>query len=79
MAKRLIKYTKDEEEFLGNEKKMVEEIYKIIKAHPEGISMQQISKIMKISRIIVKGYVLLLLGKGLIKTRRVGVTKLLKP
>lgn len=73
-----LKLTKDEQEFLGKEVKVLKKVYEIIKRHKDGIPIQQIADTIGVSRVIVRGYVLLLIGKGLVKVRRVGVAKLLK-
>lgn len=54
-------------------------IFKIIKEHPEGLTIQQISKLAKVSRITATIYVHELLGEKKIKERKIGVYRLIFP
>ena len=52
-------------------------IFKLIKEHPEGLTIQKLAKLSKMSRITVTKYVHELLGEGRIVERRIGVARLL--
>lgn len=52
-------------------------ILNIIKEHPEGLTIQNISKIAKMSRITATKYVHELIGEGKIVERKIGIARLL--
>lgn len=52
-------------------------ILNIMKEHPEGLTIQNISKIAKMSRITATKYVHELIGEGKIVERKIGIARLL--
>ncbi|MEM7825671.1 MAG: hypothetical protein QW412_02325 [Candidatus Aenigmatarchaeota archaeon] len=52
-------------------------ILKILKEHTEGLTIQNISKLAKMSRITATKYVHELIGEGKIIERKVGIARLL--
>ena len=53
-----------------------EKILNILKKHPEGLTIQKISDLMKMSRITATKYIHELIGGGKVYQRQVGVAKL---
>ena len=53
-----------------------DKIFEILKKHPEGLTLQRISKITNMSRITATKYVHELIGEGRVYQRQVGVAKL---
>ena len=53
-----------------------ERIIKVLKKHPEGLTILDISKITKLNRITVAKYVYGLIAEGLISQRKIGPAKL---
>lgn len=56
----------------GNGQKIKEDIINILKDHPEGLTAQELSKIIGAHRHTVTKYILVLEEAGLIYRRRVG-------
>ena len=56
-----------------------ERIFEVIRRHPEGLTLQRISDLTKMSRITATKYVHELIGEGKVYQRRVGVAKLCYP
>lgn len=54
-------------------------ILKILEENPDGLTIQEISKLGKISRITATIYVHELIGEGLIVERKIGAYRLLYP
>ncbi len=52
-------------------------ITEILKEHPEGVTIQRLSKLSKMSRITVTKYIHELIGEGKIYERKIGVARLL--
>ena len=52
-------------------------VLKILKDHPEGLTIQKLSKLAKMSRITATKYVHELLGEGKILERKIGVARLM--
>jgi DNA-binding IclR family transcriptional regulator len=57
--------------------KSKQHILNILKNHPEGLTIQKLSTLTKLSRITTTKYVERLLGEGRIYERKVGVYRLL--
>jgi len=54
-------------------------IMNILKQHPDGLSIAELSRLLKMSRITTSKYVLFLEGAGEVRCRKVGVYKLIYP
>ncbi len=54
-------------------------ILKILKEHPDGLTIQEVSKLAKMSRITATKYVHELIGEGKIVERKIGIARLLFP
>lgn len=52
------------------------EIIEILKKHPEGLTIVEIEKILKVSKHTAAKYIYQLIGEGLIYQREVGTAKL---
>lgn len=52
-------------------------ILKLLKDHPEGATIQKLSKLCNMSRITVTKYIHELLGEGRIFERKIGVARLM--
>lgn len=52
-------------------------ILRILKKHPEGLTIQKIAKLSGMSRITVTKYIHELIGEGRIHERKVGMARLL--
>jgi len=52
-------------------------ILKLLKDHPEGVTIQKLSKLAKMSRITATKYVHELIGEGKILERKIGVARLM--
>ena len=51
-------------------------ILETLKKHPEGLTLQKISELTKMSRLTATKYVHELIGSGIIYQRKVGIAKL---
>jgi len=52
------------------------ELIEILKEHPEGLTIVEIEKILKVSKHTAAKYIYQLIGEGLIYQREVGTAKL---
>ncbi|MGC8812676.1 MAG: hypothetical protein ACP5O8_03795 [Candidatus Aenigmatarchaeota archaeon] len=52
-------------------------ILDILKSHPEGLTIQNVSKLARMSRITATKYVHELIGEGRIVERKIGIARLL--
>jgi len=52
-------------------------IMKLLDEHPEGLTIQKVANITKMSRLTATKYIHELLGEGRIRERKVGVARLL--
>jgi DNA-binding IclR family transcriptional regulator len=52
-------------------------ILNILKEHPDGLTIQEVSKLAKMSRITATKYVHELIGEGKIVERKIGIARLL--
>ncbi|MEM5794189.1 MAG: winged helix-turn-helix transcriptional regulator [Candidatus Aenigmatarchaeota archaeon] len=52
-------------------------ILNILKEHPDGLTIQELSKIAKMSRITATKYVHELIGEGKVVERKIGIARLL--
>lgn len=52
-------------------------ILKLLKDHPEGLTIQKLSKLAKMSRITATKYVHELIGEGKVLERKIGVARLM--
>jgi predicted transcriptional regulator len=52
-------------------------ILDILKEHPDGLTIQEVSKLAKMSRITATKYVHELIGEGKIVERKIGIARLL--
>jgi len=59
-----------------NSEKLKRKIVQILREHPEGLTIQDLSEIMKMHRQTVTKYVLWLVGEGVIHRRRIGAVTL---
>jgi predicted transcriptional regulator len=55
-----------------NEKNVKEEIIRILKTHPEGLTVQALSDMIRVSRHTIIKYIFELKGSGIVYRRRVG-------
>jgi predicted transcriptional regulator len=55
-----------------NEKNVKEEIVRILKTHPEGLTVQALSDMIGVSRHTIIKYIFELKGSGIVYRRRVG-------
>jgi len=53
-----------------------ENIIEILKKHPEGLTIMNISKLIDVNRITVSKYVYGLISEGLISQRKIGPAKI---
>ena len=53
-----------------------EDIIEILKKHPEGLTIMNISKLIDVNRITVSKYVYGLIAEGLISQRKIGPAKI---
>jgi DNA-binding IclR family transcriptional regulator len=51
-------------------------ILKVLREHPEGLTLQKIANLSKMSRLTATKYVHELMGAGIIYQRKVGIAKL---
>ncbi|MEM5793255.1 MAG: helix-turn-helix domain-containing protein [Candidatus Aenigmatarchaeota archaeon] len=56
-----------------------ETIFEVLRRHPEGLTLQKIAEMTKMSRITATKYVHELIGEGKVYQRQVGVAKLCYP
>ncbi|MCS7105967.1 MAG: hypothetical protein NZ942_01470 [Candidatus Aenigmarchaeota archaeon] len=54
-----------------------EVILNILKEHPDGLTIQEVSKLAKMSRITATKYVHELIGEGKVVERKIGIARLL--
>lgn len=52
------------------------EIIEILKKHPEGLTIVEIEKILKVSKHTATKYIYQLIGEGLVHQRKIGTAKL---
>ena len=53
-----------------------ERIIEVLRTHPEGLTLQKLSELVKMSRLTTTKYVHELIGAGIVYQRKVGVAKL---
>ena len=53
-----------------------EKIIEVLRMHPEGLTLQRLSELIKMSRLTTTKYVHELIGAGIVYQRKVGVAKL---
>jgi len=59
-----------------NSEKIKKRIIQILREHPEGLTIQDLSNTMKMHRQTVTKYVLWLVGEGVVHRRRIGAITL---
>lgn len=55
-----------------NGERIIREAISILKKHPEGLTIQELSGMMSLHRQTITKYIMWLVGAGLIRRRRVG-------
>jgi len=60
----------------GNEKEMKEKITKLLGDHPEGLTIEELSKLIKVHRQTITKYIFELTGNGTVLRRWVGPASL---
>ncbi|OGI12597.1 hypothetical protein A3K64_01690 [Candidatus Micrarchaeota archaeon RBG_16_36_9] len=63
-------------EYIDNNNDYIEKIVKILKEHPEGLSINEIAKALKVHRHTVVKYIYQLIGLDLLCQRKIGPVKL---
>lgn len=62
---------------MKREEKSIEKIVNLLKKHPDGLTIIEISRKLNMNRITVSKYIMLLIGEKKVRIRRVGNAKLI--